>query len=123
MTTPMPASCLRLDIGKARRELVRARGDVTAAARRLKVPSADLRQLTRAAPELIDAVIEMEEQRIDAAEAELMADLKGPDQAARLEAATHLLRVSPAARRRGWGQKAVATEAEAQPIAVKWRDD
>jgi hypothetical protein len=96
----IPPSCADLDLMKVRRELIRAGGNVTAAARKLGVPVHDLRQTTRATPGLLEAALEAEEQALDKAEAELMRALRSPDPTKRLAAAAYLLRKSPAARRR-----------------------
>jgi hypothetical protein len=62
----IPASCADLDLEAAGRELIRASGNVSAAARALGVPVRDLRLLTFTVPELIDAALEAEE-RVQAA--------------------------------------------------------
>lgn len=120
--TKLPASCAKLDLKKAARALKAHDGNISAAAKRLRVPAHDLRLLAQACPELVGAALEAEERRLDEAEAELMACLKSPDTATRLEAASYILRISPAARRRGWGGQPKPEE-EAQAVAIKWQDD
>jgi hypothetical protein len=102
MRGPLPASCSGLDLNKAYRALIKHHGNVSRAAKLLKVPAPDLRSLIRIIPRLIDAALEAEEQALDEAEAVMRATLKHPDMHWRLEAAGHILRTSPAARRRGW---------------------
>jgi hypothetical protein len=120
----IPSSCADLDLNKAYRALLKHHGNVSAAARTLKVPAHDLRLLTRALPELIEAAMEAEEQALDEAEAVLRAALKHLDAGRRLEAAGHILRTSPAARRRGWRGTGVVTELDEpdHPVAIKWRE-
>jgi transposase-like protein len=102
-TAKMPASCAGLDLKKTRRELIKSGANVSAVARKLGVPVQDLRLVTYKLPELIEAALEAEEQRLDEAEAELRRALKSPDMARRLKAAGDILRKSPAAKRRGFG--------------------
>jgi hypothetical protein len=97
------ASCRKLDIGLVERALVDARGNVTAAARTLSVPSGDLRRLIWATPSLADAAFEQIEQAIDEAQAVLFEGLQCDDWGRRFQAAVFVLRHSEAARRRGWG--------------------
>ena len=68
----IPASCADLDLEAVGRELVRAGGNVSVAARALGVPTPDLRLLVYAQPELLDAALEAEEQVLDEAEALLL---------------------------------------------------
>jgi hypothetical protein len=98
----IPLSCQHLDPKRVLRELKRAEGNVSAAAKRLKTPIHDLRLMTRAWPELMDLALEAAEQRLDKAEATLYEGLRSPDKGRRIAAAAELLRRSPAARRRGW---------------------
>ena len=121
---PIPASCAGLELKRVYLELVRMAGNISAAARRLDVPVHDLRIMTRVHPELIDAALEAQEQALDKAERIVMGALDGDDMAKRLEAAKTILRLSPAARKRGWGRpKAQSQEADEPPrITLKWRD-
>jgi hypothetical protein len=98
----IPASCAGLDLDAAARELIRTQGNVKAAATSLGVPPHDLRLMTLSMPRLIQAALEAEEQALDEAEAAVRATLKSPDKARALAAAGHILRTSPAAKRRGW---------------------
>ena len=98
----IPESCADLDLEAAGRELIRTGGNVSAAAMALGVPALDLRLLTFAVPELIDAALEAEEQVLDAAEALLREAMMGGDMRWRIRAAGLFLRATPAGRRRGF---------------------
>lgn len=98
----IPASCARLDPNEVIRELKAAEGNVSAAARKLQVPIMDLRQMTRAWPELMAVALAAAERAMDKAEAVIYEGLRHPDKGRRLEAAAYILRRSPAARRRNW---------------------
>jgi hypothetical protein len=78
-------------------------GNVSATAKALKVPVRDLRLLTYAVPELIDAALEAEEQVIEEAQALLFKALRGGDMRRRIRAAGLFLRATAAGRRRGFG--------------------
>jgi hypothetical protein len=99
----IPATCADLDLEAAGRALIRASGNVSAAAKALKVPARDLRLLTFAVPELIDAALEAEEQVLEEAEALLFEALRGKDMRRRIRAAGLFLRTTAAGRRRGFG--------------------
>jgi hypothetical protein len=99
----IPESCADLDLGAAGRELIRAGGSVNAAAKALGVPTRDLRLLTFAVPELIDAALEAEERVVEEAEALLFAAMRGGDMRRRIRAAGFFLRATAAGRRRGFG--------------------
>src|ERR1700757_4641857 len=98
----IPPSCAALDLALVRRELIAAGANVTAAAKALGVPVTNLRLMTRALPVLIEAALEAEEQALDEAEAGLRAALQHPEASRRIAAAAHILKSSPAGRRRGW---------------------
>jgi hypothetical protein len=120
---PVPASCAHLDLAAIEAELVRTEGNVTAAATALSVPSADLRKLVWSTASLTDVIFEQLEQMIDEAEQALRDSLKDTDMGRRLQAATALLTLSPAARKRGWGRSgALRDEAESQPVTMRWLD-
>jgi hypothetical protein len=102
----VPASCASLNLKRVYRALVATHGNTTAAAKKLRVPPADLRLLIRAVPAVHDAALEAEERALDKAEAVIVAALDGPDVAKRLAAAAYLLKTSEAGQRRGWGPKA-----------------
>jgi hypothetical protein len=77
---------------------------VTAAARSLRVPSADLRNLVWPTPSLADAIYEQIEQAIDAAEAGLFVGLRSLP--SRLEEARNVM----------------SRTREPQAITLKWID-
>jgi hypothetical protein len=76
-------------------------GNVSAAAKALGVPALDLRLLTFAVPELIDAALEAEERVLDEAEALLLEEMNAADVRRRIRAASIFLRFTAAGRRRG----------------------
>jgi hypothetical protein len=91
------------DPDKARRALMKHRGSILKAARALKIPASQLRQAVRQDPTLIAAALEAHERTLDQAEAIIHEGLASEDFRTRLACAAHLLRFSPAARRRGYG--------------------
>jgi hypothetical protein len=98
----IPESCADLDLEAAGRELIRAGGNVSAAAKALGVPVRDLRLLTFAVPELIDAALEAEEQVLDEAEALLFEAMRGGEMRRRIGAAGLFLRATATGWRRGF---------------------
>jgi hypothetical protein len=120
----LPPSCRELDLAAVEAELVKHRCNVAAAARALGVPASDLRRLVAWGP-LVAAVSEQVEQSIDRAEAVLVDGLSSPDVMVRLKAASALLTLSPAGRRRGFGRGASAGRKTrpAEDVALKWRDN
>jgi hypothetical protein len=119
----VPANCKALDLAVVERALVDLRGNVTAAARSLCVPSVDLRKLVWATPTLADAVFEQVEQKIDEAEEVLHQGLRSTDLDRRLQAARFILRQSEFGRRRGWGRGARRGKpADTEPVTIKWLD-
>jgi hypothetical protein len=100
----VPENCKDLDLEIVEHALVEARGNVTAAARSLSLPSVDLRKLIWATPSLADAAYEQLERTIDNAIGAVMQGLRNPELSRRLQAAAFLLKHSEAARRRGWGK-------------------
>ena len=99
----IPESCADLDREEVGRALISAGGNVSAAARTLNVPAHDLRLLTFAVPELVDAALEVEERALDEAEAVLLEAMRGGDLRRRVRAAGLFLRSTAAGRRRGFG--------------------
>ena len=73
----VPASVADLDLGRVRRKLFEADGNITKAARALKVNSADLRRLTWRHPTLVMDALEQAHRRVDKAEEKLLAALDG----------------------------------------------
>jgi hypothetical protein len=99
------------------------RCNIAGAARALGVPASDLRRLVTWGP-LAAAVTEAVEQAIDRAEAVLLEGLESSDVMVRLKAASALLTLSPAGRRRGFGRSA-STGRKTRPtedVTLKWRD-
>ena len=99
----IPASCADLDLEAAGRALISAGGNVSAAAKALNVPAHDLRLLTFAFPELVDAALSVEERALDEALAVLFEAMRTGDMRRRIRAAGLFLRSTAAGRRRGFG--------------------
>jgi hypothetical protein len=119
----VPANCKALDLAVVERALIDLRGNVTAAARSLSVPSVDLRKLVWATPALADAVFEQIEQEIDEAEEVLRQALRSTDLGRRLQTAAFVLTQSEFGRRRGWGRGGPRRKPpEPEPVVIKWLD-
>ena len=103
MAKSIPESCAHLDLDTVGLELIRTGCNVKAAARALGVPTHDLRLLTYAVPELMDAALEAEERALDEAEAMVFAALRDGEMPRRIRAAGFVLRATAAGRRRGFG--------------------
>jgi hypothetical protein len=101
----VPSSCAHLALADVERELIRAEGNVTAAAKRLSVPTADLRAMTRSVPALMDAVFEAVERGLDQVEQILWQGLRSEDIRQRLRASSFLLRHSVVGQRRGCSRR------------------
>jgi hypothetical protein len=127
MSRALPVSCRELDLATVEAELVKHRCNIAAAARALGVPASDLRRWVSWGP-LAAAASEQVEQAIDTAEAVLRNGLDSPDALVRLKAATALLTLSPAGRRRGFGRggavRHVGTSDSVPPqgVTLRWRD-
>lgn len=93
---------IRRPIDRIYDALVKHQGNVSAAAKALKMPARELRLITYRTRGLMDPALEACEQALDRAEAVITDGLKSPDRTRRLLAASQILRMSPAARRRGW---------------------
>jgi hypothetical protein len=104
--------------------LVQAGGSVTGAARRLKIASANLRELVRAHPLLADAIFEQLEQEIDAAQQVLWDGLDSDSVMTRMRVAAYIPRHTEAGRRRGWGMRPMPCRetGEPQDVTIKWID-
>jgi hypothetical protein len=120
----IPFSCRELDLAAVEAELVKRRCNIAGAARAVGVPASDLRRLVSWGP-LAAAASEQVEQAIDRAEAVLLDGLESGDALVRLKAASALLTLSPAGRRRGFGRGASAGRKARPPedVALKWRDN
>jgi hypothetical protein len=107
--------------------LVQHRCNIAGAARSLGVPASDLRRLVSWGP-LAAAATEQVELAIDEAEAVLHDGLRSPDLMMRLKAASTLLALSPAARRRGWGRRGAVQQngtsgtMPMEALTLRWRD-
>jgi hypothetical protein len=119
--TIIPESCAHLDFASIEAELARTRGNVSGAAKKLGVPTRDLRKLVWSS-ELADTVFEAVETVVDDAQEVVLAALRSGEMAHRLTAAKALLRTS-AARRRGWGSGVLGCDeaADSSPVSVKLR--
>jgi hypothetical protein len=119
-------SCAHLDVREIERELIKARGNVTAAAKVLGVPSADLRKLVWANTALVDAVFEAVEATLDEAQAIVFEALRSDDKAHRLAGAKAILR-TPAGKRRGWGTGSAidlgGVDEEEPTTTIKWLEN
>jgi hypothetical protein len=102
MPKPIPETCPQLDLEAVGLELIRTGGNVRAAARALGVPTHDLRLLTYAVPELIDAALEAAERALDEAETAIRQAVRAPDMRRGIKAAGLFLRGTAAGRRRGF---------------------
>jgi hypothetical protein len=98
----IPTSCAHLALAAVEHELIRTNGNVSAAAKALNVPTADLRAMTRSVPALMDAAFEVIERGLDQVEQILREGLRSEDIRQRLRAASFLLRHSAAGRRHGF---------------------
>jgi hypothetical protein len=112
MTWPArtPASCRDLDYDRVLRVFIACHANVREAAKKLRVPSQDLRRLVIASPDLMAAVFEKEERRLDKAEAILDRELNSDDPRYSAAAAFFVLRNAKRAAARGWRQPDVAVD-------------
>ena len=119
----IPASCADLDFREIAAELIKTRGNVTAAAKALGVPSADLRRLVWST-KLAEVVGEAIEEVLDEAQQVLRDALDGADKTHKLAAAKVMLTQTTAGRRRGWGLAVFDDESDAaQPVTIKWLEN
>ena len=123
----VPASVASLDLDRVRRALFKADGNVTKAAKALKVNSADLRRLTWAHPKLIALALEQAHRMVDHAESRLRAALYGDHPERSLRASLFILSHSSAAQDRGWGRHGGGYDIDpppaAAPTVVIWAGD
>ena len=115
----IPASCAHLEFCELKAELIRNHGNVTAAAKTLGVPSADLRRLVWST-KLADSVYEAVEETLDEAQAVLFDALSCADLTHKLQAAKTMLTQTTAGRRRGFGSGAAVVDEPAAPVTIKW---
>jgi hypothetical protein len=105
--------------------------NVSEAASELGVSSADLRRLLWARPQFANAAVEIEERRLDLAEANIYEALKSGDPRRRDAASMFTIRNSHRARRRGWittstsiAELSISTGAkDSGEIHFRWRTD
>jgi hypothetical protein len=100
----VPASLASIDLERVRRVMFKADGNVTRAAKILKVSSADLRRLTWRHPTLVMDALEKAHRMVDKAEEKLRQALDGDHAERSLRASLFILSRSPAARERGWSR-------------------
>jgi hypothetical protein len=123
----MPESVRDLEREYVVKTLTACNVNITAAARKLDVPSADLRRLLYAAPELLSLAVEKEERRLDQAEDILQRELDSDDPRYSAAAAFFVLRNAKRASERGWRQPdapvsaSVTVDAAARRVTFRWR--
>ena len=122
----LPESVRDLDHDRVVAALVVCNMNVSAAAKKLHVLSADLRSLMAVSPELLALAAEKEERRLDKAEAILDRELNSDDPRYSAAAAFFVLRNARRAVARGWRQPdvevAVANAGPPRSVDVKWAD-
>ncbi len=122
-------SLANIDLDRVRRALFKADGNVTRAAKSLKVKSADLRRLTWRHPKLIMDAFEHAHRLVDKAESKLLEALDGDHAERALRASLFILSHSAAARERGWSRHAgsdyddLYPRPAAAPTVVIWAGD
>jgi hypothetical protein len=122
----IPESCRDLSHDRVIAALIASNVNITDAAKRLHVPSVDLRRLMSAAPELLALAAEKEERRLDKAEAILDRELNSDDPRYSAAAAFFVLRNAKRAVARGWRQPdvevAVASSGPPVRCRILWGD-
>jgi hypothetical protein len=124
-TKVIPKSCAGLDFHAIEAELIKTSGNITASAKTLGVPSADLRKLVWST-KLADTVYEAIEETLDEAQQIVRDALESEDKTHRLQAAKAMLTQTIAGKRRGWGREGLVVDAleELQPVAtIKWLEN
>jgi hypothetical protein len=111
-----------------RRALFKFDGNITRAAKALKVSSADLRRLAWRNPTLIVDALEHAHRMVDKAESKLLEALDGDHQERALRASLFILSHSAAARERGWCRASGDSGYDysppaAAPTVVIWQGD
>src|SRR6516165_11854452 len=123
----IPESVRELDHDRVVAVLVATNVNISAAARRLHVPSSDLRRLMNANPDLLALAAEKEERRLDRAEEILDRELNSDDPRYSAAAAFFCLRNAKRAVARGWRQPDVEVTVEnaapARRLVFKWEGD
>jgi hypothetical protein len=122
----IPKSCADLDFHEIEAALIKNDGNVTATAKELDVPPADLRKLVWST-KLADTVFEVAESKLDEATQVVLDALSGADKTHRLVAAKTILTQSTAGMRRGWGKGAAISLGgvdETEPATtIKWLEN
>jgi hypothetical protein len=122
----VPESCRDLDHDRVIAALVATNVNITLAAKKLHVPSVDLRRLLFVSPELLALAAEKEERRLDRAEEILDRELDSSDPRYSAAAAFFVLRNARRAAERGWRQPDVEVNVHsAEPariVSVRWAD-
>jgi hypothetical protein len=98
----VPASLAHMDLDRVKRALFKHEGNVSKAARTLRVNSLDLRRLCWARHELVALALEHAHRLVDKAESKLLEALDGDHPERSLRASLFILSHSAAARERGW---------------------
>jgi hypothetical protein len=123
----LPESVRELDHDHVVAALVACNVNVSVAAKKLHVPSADLRSLMAVSPELLALAAEKEERRLDKAEAILDRELNSDDPRYSAAAAFFVLRNAKRAVARGWRQPDVEVTVEnaapARTYVFRWEGD
>ena len=126
----IPDSVSRLDIAVVAETLVKHAANVRSGVAELRVPAGDLRRLTMVNETLICAALEVEELRLDEAEANVLEALRSDATAAvATRRATSSSSTTPRSKQRGWIPSSaasvdVALAADLPPrrIVVSWRN-
>src|SRR6516165_6175143 len=122
----LPASVRDLEPDRVVVALVSTNVNITAAARKLHVPTSDLRHLVAVVPELLSLAIDKEERRLDKAEEILDRELNSDDPRYSAAAAFFVLRNAKRAVSRGWRQPdvevAVTNSGPPVPVKIFWAD-
>jgi hypothetical protein len=120
----VPESCRDLDHERVIATLIACNVNISVAARKLQVPSVDLRRLLYAAPELLALAAEKEERRLDKAEEILDRELDSDDPRYSAAAAFFVLRNAKRAVSRGWRQPdvevSVTNSGPPVPVKIFW---
>jgi hypothetical protein len=126
----IPDSVKHLDDSVVVEVLSRHAINVTDAASELGVASADLRRLLWARPQLTDVAVELEERRLDKAEANILEALHSDDSRRRDAASFFVVRNSARARKRGWIASSSSTvdlnvnvDNSVRTITYRWRNE
>lgn len=115
---------LPLDIEECRTALWQSRGNVTEAAKRLKISSQRLRKFVRSSPYLSEQVREAQEQLIDMAENVVFEALSDTEDTSRQDAMARFVLTGPG-KDRGYGTgapKVTINNSKGGTISLAWGD-